>query len=126
VVGLSILAGVTIIPAQGAALFDALLERQRENNVGKANVAAAAAAATALREGDDDDDSTIVREQLRSDRMVLETAMPCPKCGAVMHWATAKYCWSCGSRLVFSVVESPPSPLTTKTISNERENDDIG
>lgn len=47
VVCASILAGVAVIPAQGAALFEALIERQRENNV---KIAVEAAAKTLKEE----------------------------------------------------------------------------
>jgi hypothetical protein len=35
-----------------------------------------------------------------SGRMVLETEFACPSCGASMHWSSAKFCWSCGERIV--------------------------
>jgi voltage-gated potassium channel Kch len=33
-------------------------------------------------------------------RMVLETEVACPSCGASMHWSSAKFCWSCGEQMV--------------------------
>jgi hypothetical protein len=39
-------------------------------------------------------------DKLQSGRMVLETQVACPSCGVSMHWSSAKFCWSCGNRMV--------------------------
>jgi len=93
VVSLSILAGVAVIPAQGAALFEALLERQRENEKKQRNKSGRLGAA----------DTGTANETGGTEggmgRMVLETTQACPSCGAVLHWSTARFCWSCGNEL---------------------------
>jgi hypothetical protein len=39
-------------------------------------------------------------ESKQPGRMVLETEVACPSCGASMHWSSAKFCWSCGEQMV--------------------------
>jgi len=121
VVSVSILAGVTVIPAQCAALIDALLERQEENNATRAAAAAAAAAKSstrtttatsavassissldATRVANAQDDLQVMRRNSGSGKIVLETSLACPHCQALMHWSQARYCWSCGSRLAMT------------------------
>lgn len=86
VVSGSILAGVAVIPGQAAELFEALLQRQRENNEEKGRRQRLAR-------------SSATPSTSRAPQMVLETALACSSCGATMHWSTAEFCWSCGSRL---------------------------
>jgi voltage-gated potassium channel Kch len=117
VVSLSIMAGVTVIPAQGAALIDALLERQRE----KESVEASAMASENIsannnrisQEGKSyqaNGSNKLGTKQLLTQRwrpeqptangrLTLETAFFCSACGACMHWSSAKYCWQCGRGL---------------------------
>lgn len=98
VVSLSILAGVTLIPAQGASLVEALLERQRENKIIKDAEA---------EEADQGDNGAVVASQQQPpERMMLEMSLSCPNCGAVMHWSAAKFCWSCGNELPISLVST--------------------
>lgn len=83
VVGGSILAGVTIIPAQAALLVEALLGAQNEKeqtsrhkpHLGK----------------------TSANDLLPS--AAIDANTPCPSCGARFHWNSANYCWSCGGKL---------------------------
>lgn len=113
-----------MIPAQGAALVDALLERQREKDSIEASVIASANInlnQMNLGGGGDGPSQSIhnpngdgslppvngasVATRLRSPqnnaansngRLTLETAFLCPACGACMHWSSAKFCWQCG------------------------------
>jgi len=102
VVSASILAGVAVIPTQGAALVEALIERQREN----------------ARQEEKEKNKQKKQQQQQGlvevggesgeeipgpGRLVLETTLQCTNCGAVMHWSTAKYCWSCGTELTSSL-----------------------
>jgi len=85
VVSASILAGVTIIPAQAAALVESLMNAQEE------------------RELELNGTDTLPREQRNNSKSLPSSAVdattPCPSCGATFHWTSAKYCWSCGSKL---------------------------
>ena len=83
----SILAGVAIVPAQAAALVEALVAR-RESIVDRKK------------------NSDIKRPRRNTlepagnaGQMVLDTEMPCSSCGSTMHWASARFCWSCGKKL---------------------------
>ena len=88
VVSLSILAGVAVIPAQAAALVEALLEREEYRKVPPAN-------------------RPDITSTLPSSVTVTATATTpaesemmehgvCPFCNAGFHWSNAHYCWSCG------------------------------
>ena len=87
----TILAGVTIIPAQAAALVESLMNAQ----VG-----------TELL-GKTDDTVSPENQQpngINNDNKMLPSSSvdaitPCPACGATFHWTSAKYCWSCGAKL---------------------------
>jgi ribosomal protein S27AE len=81
VVGGSILVGVAVVPAQAAALVEALLAR--EDSKKKAQMT------------NDKRKFTTSSENL----LALDTAKSCPKCGASFHWAKAQYCYSCGEEL---------------------------
>lgn len=82
VVSGSILAGVAVIPAQAAALVEALLAREKYKSRGL--------------------QGSTIKEQRKSGtsttNMVMD-ACACPKCDAGFHWTSAEFCWSCGSRL---------------------------
>lgn len=83
VVGGSILAGVTIIPAQAALLVEALLDSQTEKErASRRNPSA---------------DKTSSNDLLPS--AAIDANTPCPSCGATFHWTSANYCWSCGGKL---------------------------
>jgi hypothetical protein len=87
VVSGSILAGVAVIPAQAAALVEALLARDAENNP--------SSYITTPR---------IMTKPLPPQasigtNLVLETAQTCPSCKAGLHWAQANYCYNCGEKI---------------------------
>lgn len=79
----SILAGVTIIPAQAAALVDSLMNFQEEREL--------------------DENGTDTSSSGRNNSMLpsssVDATTPCPSCGATFHWTSASYCWSCGGPL---------------------------
>ena len=84
VVCCSILAGVLVIPKQAANLVDALLKQDRERQ---------------RRE-----ESKRFYERLKLSKKYgispeNEPAIVCADCGAGVHLAAAKYCWSCGSTI---------------------------
>ena len=111
----SILVGVAVVPAQAAALVDALLARQKSNERDKQKAReqdqqeeetessdnnmmigaldswmfnpTAVGASCSLADGP--------RESQDGQFTLLQTEQ-CTKCGASMHWSSAKYCWSCG------------------------------
>jgi voltage-gated potassium channel len=82
VVSGSILAGVAIIPAQAAALVEALLARAKYK-AGDATPAKQNAGIAAKEDG----------------RSLVMQMTSCPNCSAEHHWATAEFCWSCGTKL---------------------------
>jgi hypothetical protein len=82
VVGGSILVGVAVVPAQAAALVEALLAREDAKK--KAQMT------TKKRKSTTTSDENV---------LALDTAKSCPKCGATFHWANAQYCYSCGEEL---------------------------
>jgi voltage-gated potassium channel len=77
----SILAGVTIIPAQAALLVEALLESQSQKE----------------RANQHSPPTNNIDKILPSS--AIDATTPCPSCGAAFHWTGASYCWSCGSKL---------------------------
>ena len=79
----SILAGVTIIPAQAAALVESLMNFQEEREL-KEN-------------GTETSPSQFNTDMLPSS--TVDATTPCPTCGATFHWTSATYCWSCGGAL---------------------------
>ena len=74
IVAASIVAGVAVVPAQAAALLEALMESQNEQKMFGS------------------------KPVKRPDGM-LDALTPCPSCSATMHWSDAKFCWSCGEKL---------------------------
>ena len=113
----SILAGVAVVPAQAAALVDALLARQRSNEIERQKELkkqddqqqksdymigdldawmltptsrAAVGATCSLIEGP---------RESQDGQFTLLMAEQCTNCGASMHWSSAKFCWSCGFEL---------------------------
>ncbi|GKY94471.1 hypothetical protein MPSEU_000413000 [Mayamaea pseudoterrestris] len=113
VVSMSIMAGVTVIPAQGAALIDALLERQQEKelreanddriangetNNGKPSLSAISRRRRGFKASSVATSNTSTVANV-SGRLTLEMAASCDSCGSTMHWSTAQYCWQCGSTL---------------------------
>lgn len=94
----SILFGIAVVPAQGAALLEALLDREQAKKDGmnarrnsKATRSSIALANRGRsREGRKDDTNEILS---------LDTTTACPQCGASFHWASARYCHACGAEL---------------------------
>jgi len=82
VVSGSIVVGAAVIPAQAAALVEALLARQEL----KKEQMRGTRSTSSNRNMNDDG------------KFVLETAFECPNCGSTMHWSTAQFCWSCGDK----------------------------
>ena len=75
----SILAGVAVIPAQAAALVEALLARKEAADTRSSRLTSP--------------------EKPAMERMVLDTATTCANCGSSLHWEGAKFCYSCGNNL---------------------------
>lgn len=76
----SIIAGVAIVPAQAAALVEALLARQESRKPKK----------------------KVPKDKLAMNSFsnkVLDTSMICENCGSNLHWADARYCYYCGEDL---------------------------
>jgi hypothetical protein len=92
----SILVGVAVIPIQAAALVEALLARQ---DAGTKGGTLAQTRFRRTRNTDPSSSSTDDDIPSGTGRMMLETAMSCPKCGAAFHWSTARYCYFCGEGL---------------------------
>jgi voltage-gated potassium channel len=82
----SILAGVTIIPAQAALLVEALLDSQTEKEL-----------ASQHQPSVDKISPPSTNDVLPSSAIDANT--PCSSCGATFHWTSANYCWSCGGKL---------------------------
>jgi voltage-gated potassium channel len=82
VVSGSILAGVTIIPAQAALLVEALLASSQTHS---------------QKERSNQSKPPPTNNMLPSS--AIDAITPCPSCGATFHWTSASYCWSCGSKL---------------------------
>ena len=91
----SILFGVTVIPAQAAALVDALLEYQQERTK-KADEEADMNEIILI---DYDDTDTIVAVDQKVKKSTGELFNQCPACNISSHRADASYCWSCGADL---------------------------
>lgn len=92
----TILFGIGVVPAQGAALLEALLDREEAKKNGmsgtrkaRANRAITTRAVQTQIAGDNDGNDTLA----------LDTSTKCPNCGASFHWASAQYCYSCGEEL---------------------------
>jgi hypothetical protein len=105
----SILAGVAVVPAQAAAMVEALLARQEEdkkakernqNSISQNKRPQSKRLAGGMSETTGAITTTTTRKNdNRMAQQVLETTRACPCCDAVMHWANARYCWSCGESL---------------------------
>jgi hypothetical protein len=89
----SILAGVAIIPGQAAALFEALLESDKQRAELERESPLSLAATNSL-------DSEPQQQQSEQQRgRMLDPVTPCVHCGTTLHWVDATYCWSCGKKL---------------------------
>jgi voltage-gated potassium channel len=80
VVGSSILVGVAVVPAQAAALVEALLEREDAKRRSRSRPSRKA---------------KVSSEKVRA----MDMDMACPQCGATFHWTSAQFCYSCGGEL---------------------------
>ena len=78
----AILIGVAVVPAQAAALVEALLEREEAKRMSKKKPTR---------------DSSI--PPAAASVISMDTAKSCPQCGATFHWVAAQYCYSCGEEL---------------------------
>lgn len=85
VVGSSILVGVAVVPAQAAALVEALLEREDIKRQARRRPV----------------DSILERNPSSTDNniLALDMAKACPDCGATFHWTSAQFCHTCGGEL---------------------------
>lgn len=79
----AILVGVAVVPAQAAALVEALLEREETKRLSK------------KKQPRDTSSSSPPPASVLS----MDTAKVCPQCGATFHWVAAQYCYSCGEEL---------------------------
>lgn len=79
----SILVGVAVVPAQAAALVEALLEREDIKRKSRKRSSKQVAP-----NGSSPDEV-----------LALDTSKACPECGAPFHWTNAQYCYSCGEEL---------------------------
>ena len=89
----SIVLGVAIVPAQAAALAEALLDRERARNGNKAkskrqDMIRPETKMKTMNQGGDS-----------KDLLALDTATSCPNCGAAFHWSSAQFCYNCGEEL---------------------------
>ena len=76
---------VAVIPAQAAALVEALLERETyKNAAGTKNTLQS----TGLPPGSPDQSISAAMSDV-----------VCPKCGSGKHWRASQFCWNCGSSL---------------------------
>jgi len=93
----SIVAGVAVIPAQTAALLEALLDREDIKNGRTGN--------NAFRQARNPQNATIELTENsanspEADRLLaLDTIMTCSRCGASFHWSCARYCYRCGGKI---------------------------
>jgi voltage-gated potassium channel Kch len=79
----TILVGVAVIPAQAAALVEALLEREDMKKKSRR----LAQTSTSTKSSDE------------GKVLALDTAKACSRCGASFHWTNAQFCYSCGEVL---------------------------
>ena len=103
VVSGSILAGITIIPAQAASLVEALLQRSQEKEQNRRDM--------------EDRQRQMLQPASRRDSMLtvlelgsrntgtssedatLEGSKKCPTCKVGLHWSHANYCYNCAGPL---------------------------
>ena len=99
-VSASILAGVTIIPSQAAALVEALLQREDEKRREQEeeryppNMYQSATSSIAHNKNKNGEDTSMT-----STAATLQAAQTCPTCKVGLHWSHANYCYNCASPL---------------------------
>lgn len=97
----SILFGVTVIPAQAAALVDALLDYQKERML----IAEAEEEKSEVILIDYDDSDFVfavdqkVQQKSTAKNLDSSSSKICKNCGTSSHRNDATFCWSCGSSL---------------------------
>lgn len=114
-----------MIPAQGAALVDALLERQREKEsidasmIASSNIMDSFPDSTGLNGASSTTRPLSLDKDNSNGRLTLETAFLCPSCSACMHWSSARFCWQCGRGLprAGSVIHERAKPDKSQTSS---------
>ena len=120
VVCTSIIAGVAVIPAQAAKLFEAFAAFQREQSqelplspkvarqiMLRDKKRSVASVKYNLMDGKGPGGTPIdepIKEWSevgqRSDNTPIDASLTCQTCQATYHWSDAVFCWSCGSHLV--------------------------
>ena len=88
VVSGSILAGVAVIPAQAAALVEALLARN-------ADASTSTTTTTSYAKRPPPPPASMGKN------LELETSKICPSCKAGLHWTQANFCYNCGQKISF-------------------------
>jgi voltage-gated potassium channel Kch len=88
----SILVGVAVVPAQAAALVEALLER--EDIKRKSRKLSSKKMTTPPSPN-----GSTPNESSPNNILALDTGRACPECGATCHWTNAQYCYSCGEEM---------------------------
>ena len=93
----SIIFGVTVIPAQTAALFEALLDRENSRK-GRRN-SSSAKTKTSRQSSKVLTKSGLSTAETDESVLVLDTETTCPFCDASFHWSCARYCYKCGETI---------------------------
>jgi Ion channel len=101
VVSASILAGITIIPAQAALLVEALLQRTKETEQRRLEIEDRQ---RQMLEPVTHRDSRVAAVDFDStnshaDVATLEVTKKCPTCNVGLHWSHATYCYNCAGPL---------------------------
>ena len=101
----SIIVGVGVVPAQAAALLEALLDRE---NIKSGGSGGGGFGSTRKGTSSTTTSSMISTDIISSNRsndddneaiLALNTKVSCDRCGASFHWSSARYCYSCGEDL---------------------------
>jgi voltage-gated potassium channel len=111
----SILAGIAIVPAQAAALIEALLARQNnDSSLSYSKTSSIVSSSNFDADNLMDHRRTVMDNEMMmkhnndmgnilhdaNDNYVsLDNAGRCRSCQQTMHWSHAKFCWSCGHPL---------------------------
>lgn len=86
----SIVFGVAVVPAQAAALLEALLDRENVRNGRTSNSRKDTLIDTMESSSVSYADDSV---------LALDTTMACSRCGACYHWSCAHYCYKCGEKI---------------------------
>jgi hypothetical protein len=99
---------VAIVPAQAAALVEALLARQQAKEDAAIGIGGSSGSAggSSVRASSRRDNKSKISLDNNSNKasstdsgIMLDTVRACPNCEAALHWSTARYCYSCGDAL---------------------------